>query len=126
MPFEPCPCAIYFPMYGDEDEYGNALPEYGPQSCWKGVALYSPGSNRAETADDHEQGRPNGAEAKLTVYLPKTFDRSLREAKVVLSPKDDAYVRGREWAVIGDPMSYMRANTPGDYSWAVEVGDWVG
>ena len=36
-------------------------------------------------------------------------------------PEDDAALSAMRFSVVGDPISYPRANTPGDYSWAVEA-----
>ena len=126
MPFEACPCAIWYPKESFPDAYNNTLVEYGERPDWEGECVYHPGANRADTSNDIEQGRPYGAEVKLTLYLRKSFNHSLRKAHIALYPADDAALCGRVFEVIGDPFSYSRANTPGDYSWAVEVGDVVG
>ena len=126
MPFETCPCAIWYPKESSPDAYGNVAVSYGEVPDWRGECVYSPGASRVDTANDIEQGRPTGAQVKLTLYLKKSFSHSLRKARVALYPKDDAVLRGRVFEVVGEPFSYPRSNTPGDYSWAVEVGDVVG
>ena len=126
MPFESCPCAIWYPFESSPDAYSNKTVGYGKDPDWRGVCVYHPGASRADTSNDIEQGRPNGAEVKLTVYLKKTFSHSLRKARIAVYPMDDTTLSGRVFEVIGEPFSYSRTNTPGDYSWAVEVGDVVG
>lgn len=126
MPFETCPCAFWYPSESSPDAYGNTVVGYEEDPDWTGACVYHPGSSRADTSNDIEQGRPNGAEVKVTLYLRKDFDHSLRKARVALYPTDDAVLCGRVFEVIGEPFSYSRQNTPGDYSWAVEVGDVVG
>ena len=125
MPFEPCPCAVWFPVESTADAYGNSTVSYGTEPDWQGQCVYAPGRQNANTKNDIEEGRPYGAEVTLTVYLPKSFNYSLRKARIAVYPDDD-FISGRIFGVIGDPFSYSRANTPGDYSWAVEAGDVVG
>ena len=48
--------------------------------------------------------RPHGTKAILNLGFPKTFDASLRGCHVV--------VRGREYAVVGDPQPNTAANCP--------------
>ena len=126
MPFVSCPCSIWYPIESTADAYGNTNVTYNTDPDWTGTCVYAPGRQNANTKNDIEEGRPYGAEVTLTVYLPKSFDHALRKARLAVYPTDDMSISDRVFAVIGEPFSYMRANTPGDYSWAVEVGDVVG
>lgn len=56
----------------------------------------------------------------MTFYLPKTVSADLRDALIACYPPDDAILSGKVFKVIGEPHSYPRANTPGDYSWCLE------
>lgn len=128
MPFERVPCKVWFPVEpAQPDSYGNVPVTYATQPDWEGECCYSPfkGSS-TRTDDDIEQGRPNGDEVTMYFYLPKTFDHSLRKAKIAAYPDDDSMVYGREFYVIGEPFSAHRPNTPGDFSWEVRAGDHVG
>ena len=121
MPFRSAPCSIWLPTYGDPDEYNNVVPTYGVEADVETRCCYAPGNQRPNTADDIEEGRPYGDRATVTFYLPKTLDADLRGALIACYPTDDATVSGRLFSVVGEPYSYSRANTPGDYSWCVEA-----
>lgn len=120
MPFRVVPCKIWLPIYGQADEWGNSNPSYAVEADIDTVCCYSPGTQRADTDDDIEQDRPYGAVASMTFYLPKIVDTDLRGARIACYPKDDTMLSGKLWDVVGEPFSYSRANTPGDYSWAIE------
>lgn len=64
---------------------------------------------------DLEASRPNGVTVSFTVHFPKTYKASLRGASLVL--------RGKEYAVVGDPQGYTEANTPGPFNRTVEVSE---
>lgn len=120
MPFRSVPCSIWLPHATAEDPWGNVSYAYGTDPDITTTCCYAPGDRRPDTADDIEQGRPHGVTVRLTFFLPKTLDADLRGALIACHPTDDAFVSGRQFSVEGAPTSYSRANTPGDYSWAVE------
>ena len=82
--------------------------------------------NQSETKDDIEDGRPHGARVTMLFYLPKTVDADLRDALIACYPTDDATLSGKQFEVVGDPFSYPRASTPGEYSWCVEAVRYLG
>jgi hypothetical protein len=73
------------------------------------LAVVAPGSTA-----DLDATRPSGYSVSYTLHLPKAWSRDLRGASVRL--------RGEEYRVVGEPMAYTAANTPGDYCLPVEVG----
>lgn len=126
MPFRPCQCSIWLPTYGEEDAYGNSVPTYGEEPDLETMCVYAPGRSKPDTSDDIEEGRPYGVTDIVTFYLPKALDADLRGARIACFPTDDQRMSGRVFDVVGSPMSYMRANTPGDYSWSVEGVEHLG
>lgn len=128
MPFDPAPCLVRVARQGAPDPYGNQAVEYRESADYATSCLYAPGWSTPNTADDLEEGRPHGDRVRLTVYLPKSFSptESLRDALLTIVPSDDPSMARHRWRVVGDPISYPRPNTPGDYSWAVEVVEHLG
>lgn len=122
MPFETVDCRVWVPVESAEDAYGNVNAVYAEKPSWTGRCVYSPSRTRYEqTSSDFEEGRPHGSRVTLTVYLPKSFSLPLHGARLAVYPTDDPYLRGKLFDVDGEPYSYMRSNTPGDYSWQVEA-----
>lgn len=119
MPFKCVPCLIWLPTY-EEDAYGNLRPTYGEEPDLETECCYAPGRAEPDTADDIGEDRPHGATVTVTFYLPKTVTADLRGARLRCQTPNDALVSGRTFDVAGNPYSYMRENTPGDYSWSVE------
>lgn len=126
MPFASVPCAIWLPIESSEDEYGNSNVIYHEQPDIQTSCCYTPGTRKPDTSDDIEGGRPHGARVGMTFYLPKTVDADLRGALIACYPPDDRTLYGRQFAVVGEPFSYPRANTPGDYSWCIEGVTYLG
>lgn len=127
MPWPTTTCRVWLAKTEERDAYGNEYVTYDDDPDWEGECLYWPG--RARTlygTDDIEEGRPYGADVRLTVYLPKTFAHNPRKARVAVYPDDDAVISGHVYTVIGEPMSAPRALVPGQYSWQIEAGDHVG
>lgn len=120
MPWAPVPCSIWLPTWGMRDAYGNENPTYATEPSITTTCCYAPGGSSPDTDDDFEDGRPHGTELRLTFFLPKTLDADLRSARIACHPEDDAALSGMQFDVVGDPRSYMRTATPGDYSWVVE------
>jgi hypothetical protein len=81
------------------DSMNNPVWEWVDESTVDDV-LVSPGS----TDDLGGSIRPDGTEIVLTLHFPKSFTGSLRNRRVL--------VRGRELAIVGDPVQYSDANTP--------------
>lgn len=71
--------------------------------------LVSPGGT-----SDMEAERPEGVTVALTMHVPKAYTARLDGCEVVLP---------EPWAgtyrVVGDPMPYMAANTPGPWNRSV-------
>ena len=126
MPFKSVPCKIWLPTQGDEDAWGNAADTYSEEANIETTCVYTPGTSSPDTENDIEDGRPHGARVTMTFYLPKTVDADLRDALIACYPTDDAQLSGKKFEVVGEPYSYPRANTPGDYSWCVEAVAWLG
>lgn len=126
MPFKPVACSIWLPTWSAEDDYGNQVPTYGEAADIDTYCCYAPGTSAPDTADDIEQGRPHGARVVVTFYLPKTVTGDLRGALIACYPADDQALSSVRFEVIGEPYSYPRDNTPGDYSWVVEAVRWLG
>ena len=57
--------------------------------------------------------RPKGVTIHCTLHFPKTFNRSLKRAKVKFW--------GNTYRVVGDPLWYMEQNTPGEWNFPVGV-----
>lgn len=126
MPFRAVPCCIWLASNGTSDSWGNETVCYGEEPDVVTTCLYAPGTSRPSTSDDIEDGRPHGARVSMTFYLPKELDEDLRDALIECMPPDDQRLFARKFKVVGDPFSYMRENTPGDYSWCVEAVDYLG
>ena len=127
MPFATTQCAIWRAYWDSKDAYGNDEVHYNPDPDWTGRCVYAPGHyHRTDTKDAVEEGRPYGDTVRFVVFLPKTLAIDIRHAALELYPDDDPVLWGHRFTVMGEPMSYPRANTPGDYSWCVEVGDDIG
>ena len=120
MPFRSVPCSIWLAQYGGPDDYGNQTVTYGTAPDIETRCCYAPGRSKPDTSDDIEDGRPQGAKVTMTFYLPKTVDADLRGAVIAAFPPDDQTLSGMRFKVVGEPYSYPRMNTPGDYSWSVE------
>lgn len=121
MPFKAVPCSIWLPVWEQRDAYGNSSPTYYLEPDLRTECCYAPGDRRPDTADDIEDGRPYGAEVALTLFFKKSLDTDLRHAVVELYPPTDKALSGQRFEVVGEPYSYPRENTPGDYSWCVKV-----
>ena len=127
MPFAPVPCAVWCAQDGGTDSYGNQIIAYNSEPDWTGLCVYSPANSYyPRTREEIEEGRPHGDEVHMCFFLPKTFSLDIRGGIIAAYPDDDDRVRGRLWDVIGDPISFMRTNTPGDYSWFLEAGEHLG
>ena len=120
MPFAAVPCSIWLANEGTADEWNNVPTEYAEKADIETTCLYTPGTAKPDTSDDIEDGRPHGAISTMTFYLPKTVSADLRDALIACYPPDDAILSGKVFKVVGEPQSYPRANTPGDYSWCVK------
>lgn len=119
MPFRAVPCAIWLPHLEGRDMYGNTRPSYGEEPDIETTCCYAPGRSSPMTSDDIEDGRPDGDEERMLFFLPKGLSADLRGARMAAMPPDDPYVASVRYAVEGEPRSYPRMNTPGDYSWCV-------
>ena len=126
MPFASVPCSIWLAKEGERDRFGNKQIVYSETADIETRCCYAPGTQKSNTADDIEDGRPYGARVTMTFYLPKSVSADLRNAHIECYPPDDAALFGKTYEVIGEPYSYMRDNTPGDYSWAVEGAVYLG
>ena len=126
MPFSPVPCSIWLAHDGGPDGYGNPQVDYSDSPDIEATCCYAPGSYTTNTANDIEDGRPHGVRVSMTFYLPKTLDADLRGALIACHPSDDATLSALRFRVVGEPFSYPRANTPGDYSWALEAVTYLG
>lgn len=127
MPFDTTLCKVWVAVDGGVDAYGNQVVTYNVEPDWEGQCVYAPAqSHFPDTRDDRDQTRPYGDEAKLTVFLPKTFSLNIRNGRIAVYPPDDPIVSGVVFDVIGAPYSFPRSNTPGDYSWMVIAGDRLG
>lgn len=120
MPFPSVPCSIWLPTGGTEDAYGNVTYEYATKADIETTCCYAPGYARADTSDEFDNDHPHGDMVRVIFFLPKTVTADLRGARIECYPTDDTAMSGKQFCVVGDPKSYMRAATPGDYSWYVE------
>lgn len=91
------------------DEHGDEVMAWEREGVEN--VLVAPGS----TADVEDSTRPHGTRAVFTLGFPKGFDKRLRGCRVV--------VRGREYAVIGDPQPNTLANCPTAWWYTAEVED---
>lgn len=120
MPFRAVPCSIWLAQDGGTDAYNNQVIEYNTDPDITTVCVYTPGTSKPSTSDDIEESRPYGDTATVTFYLPKSVSADLRNARIACYPTSDTALSGRLFDVVGNPYSYQRENTPGDYSWVVE------
>lgn len=126
MPFRPVPCSIWLPHEEARDPYGNRRVSYTEEPDIETTCCYAPGRYAPDTADEIDDDRPHGDRATVTFYLPKTVSARLRGARIACPGAGDPVVAGLTFDVVGDPFSYMRDSTPGDYSWSVEGVEHVG
>lgn len=126
MPFRSVPCSIWLAHQGERDDYGNVPTVYNEQPDVQCRCCYAPGTSKPDTSDDIEDGRPHGDVRTMTFFLPNTVDADLRGARIACHPPNDSTLGGRKFEVVGAPVSYMRENTPGDYSWSVEGVEFLG
>lgn len=126
MPFKSVPCSIWLPQWGAEDDYGNRNPTYGTEPDIETRCCYAPGDRTQDTDDDIEDGRPYGDVLVVDFFLPKEVDADLRQAIIACHPANDSLMNGRTFRVVGQPLSYSRENTPGDYSWRVRGVEHLG
>lgn len=96
---------------GTADAFGNASRSYGEPTEVPG-AWFSP----TGTSDAIEDGRPDGLASTVNVYVPK--ERPAIEWRGALVALDG---ESFEWRVVGDPMPYPAAMTPGAYNLVVGV-----
>lgn len=125
MPFAAVPCSVWLPTQV-EDAYGNERPTYGDEPDLETTCCYAPGRYGPDTSDDIEEERPQGDRIEVTFFLPKGFEADLRGALIAATDPTNPWLSGRRFAVQGAPTSYMRANTPGDYSWYVRGVEFLG
>lgn len=83
-------------------------PTYATEEEAVADVLPQPGS-----AEDLDEGRPEGVRVDMTFHFPKGYGRSLRGCTISYA--------GRSYRVIGDPQPYLEADTPGPWSMAVET-----
>ena len=121
MPFPTVPCAIWLAHRDGQDSYGNEQVTYSEHPDVVTECAYAPGYRSPDTAADIEDARPQGVTTTMTVFLPKTLNVDLRGALLSIVAPDDAALGKKRFAVVGEPHSYMRSATPGQFSWAVEV-----
>ena len=84
------------------DEHMNEREEWSEQVVDNVVV--APTTTSGTSGDVSDTVRPHGTKAILNLGFPKTFDASLRGCHVI--------VRGREYAVVGDPQPNTAANCP--------------
>lgn len=89
------------------DEHGDEVTTWEREGVEN--VLVAPGS----TADVEDPTRPHGTRAVFTLGFPKAFGKRLRGCRVE--------VRGREYAVIGDPQPNTLANCPTQWWYTAEV-----
>lgn len=87
------------------DAYGQLVESEPERKNVKNVIVCPPDTSVLTQLD---------ANATATLYFPKTFTADLVGCEVE--------VRGRTYAVIGDPMAYKADATPGDWNLVVHVG----
>ena len=122
MPFASVPCSIWLARESAEDAYGNKNVYYADDPDIVTECVYAFGWTENDgSSKDIEEGRPYGVDSEMSFFLKKSVDADLRRAKIAAYPSDDSTMSGREWLVLDYPMSKMRANTPGDYSWFVRA-----
>lgn len=127
MPFASVPCSIWLPHPATTaDAYGNYPVSYNETADVETTCVYAPGKSMPNTASDIEDDRPHGTRDFMTFFLPKNVDADLTGALIAAYPADDTTVSGKRYIVQGSPYSYMRSNTPGDYSWAVVGAEYLG
>lgn len=96
---------VNLPFPSGVDSYGATLYHYQP------VAVDNVLVCPSQTQEVKGNLRPQGDLSRLTLYFPKSFDKDLRGATVIL--------RGGRYAVQGQPMSY--AYTPTGWNMVVDV-----
>lgn len=92
------------PVEIDRDSYN--CPVFGDPEREHVMALVMPTDTDAMGAD-----RPDGVTSAIRTYFPKTYDKPLKGCSIA--------VRGIEYRVMGDPVSYPTC--PTDYNRVVEA-----
>ena len=122
MPFATVPCSIWLARETKRDAYGNEHVVYADEPDIETECVYSAGWTQDDSTSPRiEDGRPYAVRSEMSFFLKKDVDADLRRAKIAVYPSDDTVLNGREWFVLDQPTSKMRANTPGDYSWLVRA-----
>lgn len=97
------------PSSNSVDRFGNAVYTFAESTVDN--VLVSPG-----VTANLEAARPEGVSVNLTLHFPKSFTGSLEGCLIVLP---------EPWAgtyrVVGNPLSYIDANTPTQWHMPVEV-----
>ena len=94
----------------ERDSFGNEQPAWDKAQDVTNV-LVVPGK-----CEELDATRPEGVRVALTLHFPKSWTSDLRGAKVTLTGR-----YAGTYLVIGDPIPYMDANTPGAWNMPVEV-----
>ena len=100
---------VYSEVESGKDRFGNVI--YTTTKTTVENVLVAPGAT-----SDLEAARPEGVRVAYTLHFPKTFNGTLEGAIIELP----APWTGR-YSVIGEPTSYIDANTPTLWHMPVEV-----
>ena len=100
------PVTVLTPSFS-YDEHMDKVVEWAETDV--ADVVVAPSSAEAVT----DSTRLHGTRATLRLGFPKTFSASLRGCRVV--------VRGREYAVVGDPQPNSAANCPTPWWYTAEV-----
>ena len=104
---------VWRPTAG-RDQWGQ------PTQAWQSEAvsgvLFAPPSGKLATGDDEEMRA--GDVGDITFHFPRGFEASLAGCSIETEP-----VGGERslWDVLGDPVPYMAANTPGQFTMQVHA-----
>lgn len=92
------------------DRLGNPVKGEPTSETVRNV-LVTPGRT-----SDLDASRPEGVNVALTLHFPKGYGQRLEGCEVALTGDYAGTYR-----VVGDPLPYIEANTPGEWNLPVEV-----
>ena len=112
--FKTCTVIVEFPQFGASDSFGDAETNWVSETV-KGVLIAPDGAvGMAGKDDDYGSAtRPQGVKATYVLYIPKTWNKPLRGARVTVPGESEPF------GVVGDPKPYEPANTPGEFNYVV-------
>ena len=113
MPFRTVTATVLRPLGGQAfDRLGMPVDGEPAEDVVEGV-LVTPGPT-----SDMDASRPDGVTVACTMHLPKSYTASVEGCRVMLP---EPWHEEGGYRVVGRPLPYMAANTPGRWNRAAEL-----